>query len=70
MNSRIRRMLYFLHRGSNAEAGRKLAEGFSGSNSREDSEDQELGDSLCGRVCVCISQMCGRSADDRTPEGA
>ena len=30
MNSRIRRMLYFLHRGSNAEAGRKTAEGFSG----------------------------------------
>ena len=30
MNSRIRWMLYFLHRGSNAEAGRKTAEGFSG----------------------------------------
>ena len=33
----------YLHRGSNAEAGRKPAEGFSGSHSWEDSEDQELG---------------------------
>ena len=39
------------HRGSNAEAGRKLAEGFSGSYSREDSADQGLGDSPCGAAC-------------------
>ena len=55
---------FYLHRGSNAEVGRKTAEDFSGRHSWDDSAGSELGDSLWELSQLPLYWQCaGRRAD-------